>query len=379
MNPKNKPSTDKVCPTCGTHLSLNATRCLVCGRTFTDAPASTPANKIKTRGLPQFTVSLPIALGAILILIAIGAGVIYFVLRGSGQIAAAQPTATQSPTPTYELSPTPTLSPTPAPTSTTEPPVEYSVQDGDTCSSIALQFNVTVKSIADLNNLASDCGVLTLNQSLLIPRPTPTASPQPTGTLSIAQATEAACTKITYTVGENDTLSAIAANYNVSVDTLKTYNGKTSDNVYLNEVLTIPLCQRLPTSGPTPTATLPAPFAATNLLLPADGAVFTATNDTVTLQWAAVGGMLEGDSYAVTIEDLTAGEGKKLTDYTRDTKYIVPVTFRPTETTPHIIRWYIQPVRQSGTTEDGDAIYVTAGYPSSGRVFIWSGLGTTTN
>ncbi|MHB8807510.1 MAG: LysM peptidoglycan-binding domain-containing protein [Anaerolineaceae bacterium] len=379
MNPKNKQTTDKVCPTCGTHLSLNATRCLVCGRTFTDAPASTPANKIKTRGLPQFTVSLPIALGAILILIAIGAGIIYFILRGSGQITAAQPTATQSPTPTYELSPTPTLSPTPAPTSTTEPPVTYSVQSGDTCSSIALQFNVTVKSIADLNNLASDCGVLTLNQSLLIPRPTPTASPQPTGTLSIAQATEAACTKITYTVGANDTLGAIAANYNVSVETLKTYNGKTSDNVYLNEVLTIPLCQRLPTSGPTPTATLPAPFAATNLLLPADGAVFTATNDTVTLQWAAIGGMLEGDSYAVTIEDLTAGEGKKLTDYTKDTKYIVPVTFRPTETTPHIIRWYIQPVRQSGTTEDGDAIYVTAGYPSSARVFIWSGLGSTTN
>jgi hypothetical protein len=59
-----------------------------------------------------------------------------------------------------------------------------------------------VKSIADLNNLASDCGVLTLNQELLIPRPTPTASPQPTGTLSIAQATEAACQKLTYTVGK---------------------------------------------------------------------------------------------------------------------------------------------------------------------------------
>ncbi|RJQ41792.1 MAG: LysM peptidoglycan-binding domain-containing protein [Anaerolineaceae bacterium] len=379
MNPKNKQSTEKVCPTCGTHLSLNATRCLVCGRTFTDAPAPTLTNKIKTRGLPQFTVSLPIALGAILILIAIGAGIIYFVLRGSGQIIATQPTATQSPTPTYELSPTPTLSPTPAPTSTTEPPVEYTIKEGDTCSSIALAFNVTVKSIADLNNLSSDCGVLTLNQKLLIPRPTPTASPQPTNTLSIAQATEAACQKITYTVGENDTLSGIAANYNVSVETLKTYNGKTSDNVYLNEVLTIPLCERLPTSGPTPTATLPAPFAATNLLLPADGAVFTATNDTVTLQWAAIGGLLEGDSYAVTIEDLTAGEGKKLVDYTKDTKYIVPVSFRPAETTPHIIRWYIQPVRQSGTTQNGDAIYVTAGYPSNPRVFIWSGIGTTTN
>ncbi len=377
MNPKNKQTNDKVCPTCGTHLNANATRCLVCGRTFTDVPAPTPTNKIKSRGLPQFTMSLPIALGAILILIAIGAGIIYFVLRGSGQIASAQPTTTPTPTATLEQSPTPTLTSTPEPTSTTEPPIEYSVQDGDTCSSIALVYNVSVKSIADLNNLESDCGVLTLNQKLLIPRPTPTSSPEPTGTLSAVQKTDTACTKISYTVGENDTLGAIAANYNVSVETLKTYNGKTTDNVYLNEVLTIPLCERLPTSGPTPTATLPAPFTATNLLLPADGTVFTATNDSVTLQWAAIGGMLEGDSYAVTIEDLTAGEGKKLTDYTKDTKYIVPVSFRPAESNPHIIRWYVQPVRQSGTTENGDPIYVTAGYPSDPRVFVWSGLGTT--
>jgi len=101
MNPKNKQINDKVCPTCGTHLNPNATRCLVCGRTFTDVPVSTnPTNKIKSRGLPQFTLSLPVALGAILILIAIGAGVIYFVLRGSGQITGAQPTATPTATAT---------------------------------------------------------------------------------------------------------------------------------------------------------------------------------------------------------------------------------------------------------------------------------------
>jgi hypothetical protein len=79
-DPKNKQTNDKVCPTCGTHLNPNARVALVCGRTFTDVPVSTnPTNKIKTRGLPQFTLSLPVALGAILILVAIGAGVIYFV------------------------------------------------------------------------------------------------------------------------------------------------------------------------------------------------------------------------------------------------------------------------------------------------------------
>ena len=378
MNPKKRETNDKVCPTCGTHLKPNATRCLVCGRTFTDVPTTpSPTGQIKSRGLPKFTLSLPILLGGVLLLIAVGGGIIYFILRGSGQMSATEPTPTQSPTPTLAQSPTPTLSPTTAPTFTAEPPITYAVQAGDTCSSIALKFDVSVTSIADLNNLASDCGVLTLNQELLIPRPTPTSSPQPSATKSIAQATEEACQKITYTVGANDTLSGIAANYNISVETLRSYNGLTSDTVYLNQVITIPLCERLPTAGPTPTATLPPPYAATNLLLPADGSVFTGTNETVTLQWAAIGGLLESDSYAVTIEDLTAGEGKKLVDYTKDTKYIVPVSFRPLETAPHVIRWYIQPVRQSGTTENGDPIWVTAGYPSEPRVFIWSGIGET--
>jgi LysM repeat protein len=92
---------------------------------------------------------------------------------------------------------------------------------------------------------------------------------------------------MTYNVGENDTLSGIAANYNVSVDTLKAYNGLTSNNIYSGQSIVIPLCERLPTEGPTPTATNPPPYAATNLLLPADGAVFTGSNDSVTLQWAA--------------------------------------------------------------------------------------------
>jgi len=109
--------------------------------------------------------------------------------------------------------------------------------------------------------------------------------------------------------------------------------------------------------------------------LPADGAVFTGANDTITLQWSAIGGMLPSELYAVTIEDLTEGKGKKLVDYTADTKYIVPVTFRPAENSPHIIRWWVQPVRQSGTTESGDAIWVPAGSQSTPRVFVWSGIG----
>jgi len=53
-----------------------------------------------------------------------------------------------------------------------------------------------------LNNLPADCSTLYENQKLLIPQPTPTATPPATSTLSPAEATEAACQKLDYTVQE---------------------------------------------------------------------------------------------------------------------------------------------------------------------------------
>jgi LysM repeat protein len=375
MNSNNKSSSFMLCPTCGTKLPENATRCLVCGRTFSAKPSSKGPKAVRSQRLPELRLSLPLALGLLFLVLAIGGGLIFLVLRQTGQVAPPEPTATASPSPTFEQSPTPTTTTTPEPTYTPLPPIEYTIQENDSCLSIAYYYDVTMKSITDLNNLDADCGVLSVGQTILIPQPTPTATPVATTTLSIDQATEEACQKITYNVGENDTLSGIAANYNVSVETLKTYNGLTSNNIYSGQSIVIPLCERLPTEGPTPTATNPPPYAATNLLLPSDGAVFTGSNDTVTLQWAAVPGMLEGEAYAVTIEDLTEGQGKKMVDYATDTKYIVPVSFRPAESSPHVIRWWVQPVRQSGTTDSGDTIWVPAGSASTPRVFTWSGIG----
>ena len=368
-------SQTKICPTCGTKLAENAPRCLVCGRTFTVKSALKAKQTRQAQKLPELKLSLPLAIGLLFIILAVGWGLGFLVLRGTGQVTPSEATATASPSPTFEQSPTPTVTSTPEPTFTPLPPKDYQIRSNDTCSLIAVIFDVTVRSIAELNNLPPNCGVLTVGQTILVPQPTPTASPMATSTLSVNQATESACQKIEYRVGENDTLSGIAANYAVTVETLKTYNGLTSNNIYSGQVITIPLCERLPTAGPTPTATLPPPYQPANLLLPADGAIFTGANDSITLQWAAIGGMLEGESYAVTIEDLTQGQGRKLVDYTNDTKYIVPATFRPVENAPHVIRWWVQPVRQFGTTESGDAIWVSAGSQSVPRVFSWSGIG----
>ncbi|MDO9546268.1 MAG: LysM peptidoglycan-binding domain-containing protein [Pelolinea sp.] len=376
MSPENN-TPSKICPTCGTRLSENASRCLVCGRTFTVSAAAKRSKSVRAQKLPDVTLSLPLALGLLFIVLAVGGGIIFLILRSTGQVAAPEATATASPTPTFEQSPTPTVTLTPEPTYTPLPPIEYQIRDGDSCGLVAVIYEVSINSIVELNNLPPNCGVLTVGQILLVPQPTPTPSPMPTSTLSVGEATDSACLKIEYRVGENDTLSGIAANYAVSVETLKTYNGITSNNIYSGQIIVIPRCDQflIPTAGPTPTPTLPPPYPPSNLLLPADGSVFSGTSETVTLQWAAIGGLLESELYAVTIEDLTEGQGKKLVDYTSDTKYNIPTTFRPRENAPHVIRWWVQPVRQSGTTDDGDTIWVPAGSQSTPRVFAWSGIG----
>jgi len=102
-------------------------------------------------------------------------------------------------------------------------------------------------------------------------------------------------------------------------------------------------------------------------------------NDTVTLQWAAVGELREDEYYQVSILDVTEGSGTEIiVDYVSDTKYIVPDSFRPAEAKPHVMRWWVQPVRRARTTAAGEARYESAGAESIRRVFTWSGASPET-
>jgi len=381
MSPEIANSQPKICPTCGTRLSENATRCLVCGRTLTST-SKAESKGVQGPRLPELTLSLPVALVVILLVLGIGAGAVYTVLQGTGRVVQPTATATTTLTPTITPTPTASLTPTLEPSDTLLPPVDYVVKQNDTCSLIAVIFKISIQSIIDLNNLSADCGSLYVGQALKIPQPTPTPSPLPTSTLSDSEATQSACQKITYTVKANDTLMGIAANYNVDQQAIITYNGMTSNTVYEGQDLIIPLCARLPTPGPTSTDTPPPPYPAPNLLLPADGASFTAADDTITLQWASVGTLRQDEAYAVTIEDVTSGNGQKIVEYVTDTKYIVPANLRPVGNTPHILRWVVIPVRQTGTDQNGQPTWDTAGAASDPRVFSWwgaSGVSSTTS
>ncbi len=373
-----EPSSQKsqICPTCGTRLTENATRCLVCGTELT-AKAATKSKKadttVQASRMPEITLSLPAALGALVIILLIGAAVVYFSLQAGGDLV--EPTAEVSPTTTATITPTATElpSPTTIPTETPLPPFEYIVRTGETCGVISATFKISVQSIIVLNQLSSECFV-SVGQVLKIPYPTATPAPPPTAIPNEATQTSIACEKVPYTVQANDTLSSISANYNVPQDAIKFYNGLASDNVLLGTTIVIPLCERFATPGPTPTATLPPPYPAPNLLLPADGAAFTLANDVVTLQWASIGTLRENERYQVTILDVTSGQGLRLTEYVTDTKFIVPTSFRPNDNLAHVIRWWVTTVRQNGVDEQGQPLYASAGAISDERVFSWVGV-----
>lgn len=328
--------------------------------------------------MPAITLSLPAALGLLAFFLLLGAVMVFFLLRSTGRVAEPTPTVTPSPSPTVTPSPTPV---TPTPTNTPLPtptPLTYTVAAGDTCSTIAFRFGVSIQSIVLMNGLPAACDTLFVGQQLKIPHPTPTNTPLPTATLSGPEATIAACEKVNYTVASGDTLSTIAANYNVPITAIKSYNGLVTDNVFEGQELIIPLCERLAPAGPTPTPTPPPPYPAPNLLLPADGAAFT-LDQAVALQWAAVATLRENEAYRVTLVDVTTGEDRRLVAYVTDTKFVVPDSMRPTDAQPHVFRWWVEPVRQTDTDEEGNPIWQSAGAVSAQRVFTWWGAGSGTS
>jgi LysM repeat protein len=332
-----------------------------------------PSGILSSRQSRQITLSLPVALLLLVFFTLVSAGLTFAAMQfiPSSEVQTT-PTVTSTQTPTQTSTPEPTSTSTPRPTFTPLPPIEYTIAIGDSCVGLAFFYDISVRSIIELNSLGVDC-LLSVGTTILIPQPTPTNTPEPTATLSAAEATDEACEKIPYTVQANDTLSSIAENYSVSMQGIKEYNGMISDTVLEGLTLIIPLCERI-TFGPTATPTPPPPHPAPNLLLPQDGTAFTLANETVTLQWASVGQLREGEYYEVIVEDITDGTGRRrVVDYVTDTKFIIPESFRPTETTPHIMRWRVSTVRQTGTTAGGDSSYQSAGAASIKRSFTWSG------
>jgi len=365
----------KTCPQCGTRSAETAKKCSVCGHQFTSAkPASgkRSSSNLSSGGVPEFQLSLPLAIGMLVLAIVVGGGLTFFGLSQTDRLA--EPTEIPSATATASLTPTgtpeiPTQTSTPVPTL---PPSSYTVQQNDTCGSIAAIFNVSVQSIVLQNALDANCSLF-IGQVLQVPQPTYTPTPEASPTLSELQATIEACDTDIHVVQEGDTLSLIAQSYGVPLEAIQQWNGLTSDTAFLGQRLVIPYCERVFVGGATVTPTAAPPYPAAELLLPIDGDSFDLGNDVVTLQWSSVGALRENEAYQVTIIDVTSGQNERIVEEVIDTSYSVPATMRPSDGQPHIFRWFVVPVAQIGVDSEGLPVYTQGGSTSESRVFTWSG------
>ena len=194
---------------------------------------------------------MPFIIGGLaVILISVGIIVIVIWLAGSGKpvLPGFTPptltptitfTATNTPVPPTKT-PTPTATPTNEPTATNTAtpsgPMEYTIQEGDLCSTIADKFKVDLMVLIVLNNLGDACTIKAGDKinippaSMKLPTETPIANTIPKGT------------KLEYKIKPGDTLGSIAARFNTTQEAIEKENNiKDANKITVGQILKIPV------------------------------------------------------------------------------------------------------------------------------------------
>ncbi len=134
----------------------------------------------------------------------------------------------------------PTLTPVPQAQPSTQ---SYIVRPGDTLSAIAVRFNTTTSTLAQLNNIVNR-NLIYYGQRLTVPTGAPSLPPLPTAIVIPSGTVGPTVTPPvirTYRVALGDNLFNIALRFNVSLTNLIQYNGILNPNrIYVGQVLVIP-------------------------------------------------------------------------------------------------------------------------------------------
>ncbi|MBU8915078.1 LysM peptidoglycan-binding domain-containing protein [Bacillus sp. FJAT-29953] len=130
---------------------------------------------------------------------------------------------------------------TPAPAPSAAATQDYTIVPGDSLSKIALKFGTTVSQLKSLNGLSSD--MIYAGQTLKVPgqsdaaQPSAPAVPAPPAPVTPPPA---ATDVSDYVIKSGDTLGAIAAKFNITIQDLKALNNLTYDMIYAGQTLKVP-------------------------------------------------------------------------------------------------------------------------------------------
>ncbi len=297
-----------------------------------------------------------------------------------------------------------TATPSAAPTGVT---LKYTVKKGDTLSSIAQKFKVSVQAIRAANSLSDD--TIKVGDVLTIPVPTPTpvalavATLPPPGTNTpfllrtptqiglaktpaLANGTTPTATPgvVVYTVRQGDTLISIAGVFSTTVQAIMSINKFDGPSIRVGQPITVPVGVIIPTLTPVPTIAVPSTatvtpqftFAAPDLISPKDNADI-AHNDSVVFQWLSVGELRSDESYVLHVRCTTEGlDCDAAYQISADQGNAFKLETAPVEHTgPAEFLWYVVVVRGSGC---GSVVAPTAATQpcavspvSEPRTFTW--------
>ncbi|MGC3958913.1 MAG: LysM peptidoglycan-binding domain-containing protein [Verrucomicrobiota bacterium] len=140
--------------------------------------------------------------------------------------------------PPTTVTPPETVTPTPTAVTPEASMTEYTVQKGDTFSTIAPKFHISVKALQTANPTV-DPAKLQIGKKLNIPAAPATATTS-TAAASGATVVDTASGTTTYTVKSGDTLGKLATDFRTTVKAIQTANGLTDTRIKVGQKLKIP-------------------------------------------------------------------------------------------------------------------------------------------
>jgi LysM repeat protein len=345
-----------------------------------------------------------------------------------------QATETPSPTATTANTPTPgvTLSPTPIPSvvvaqaetstptelpisgppelptsvpSSTPSVIEYTIQSGDTLTSIVLSepFNYTTTTIFTTiirinDNMFSADVLPPVGEVIRIPLPSPTPTGAPAtrnpGTNNGGGESNGPTTRDTvnlpdnvvigqHTVEEGETALSIVRRFNMTLGQLSQVNNEIQfpgcnfelsfggpncapiigEGQLINVLLPLPTATLTPTPSGNETATPTPTYRAPIVVSPPEGAT---ASGMVNLSWVSVGRLLADEYYLVTVRNMDAGS--IWNGATRNTTILLPNDLIPPAEERHQIEWEVTVARRS---IEGN--FAPIGAIGQVNRFVWNG------